>query len=443
MKKLIPILLCVALILTAFAGCAKTEPPATDADQPAPSAAAEESAAPETAGTVHLTLFTGKAEAIDVMNEIINAFNAENPGIVVMQEYQKDASNVIKVKFASGDEPDIVTTYEQEFVDQGKYADFSNEDQWWSRMIPSMKESCTDLNSGKQYRICTNMTMAGLFYNKAIFAELGLSEATTWDEFVANLEAIKAAKPDVTPLFVPGKEAWSLGHLIEFLPHGYIKQKYGATEAKKAFLSNDQTKLDFGTPGGSMETFAADLLDLQAKGLINDDVLTATADNQTQAFANGEAAYISQGMWVLGGLLAANPDCADNIGFSPYPAYMPDMKPVVLSAEDSGYSITASSEYKDQAKQFLDFLFNADNQKLYSETLKAPCAFTDVTADWSVIADEVTGALQRGYNIGFTNEKPAGFTGDDAGRMVQELLAGMYTPEQFAQAYKEAWDSGM
>lgn len=36
-------------------------------------------------------------------------------------------------------------------------------------------------------------------------------------------------------------------------------------------------------------------------------------------------------------------------------------------------------------------------------------------------------------NIGFTNEKPAGFSGDDAGRMVQDLLAGTYDAQSFAQ----------
>ena len=47
--------------------------------------------------------------------------------------------------------------------------------------------------------------------NKSIFAELGLKEAATWDEFKSNLKTIKEKKPDVTPWFIPGKKAWSLG----------------------------------------------------------------------------------------------------------------------------------------------------------------------------------------------------------------------------------------
>lgn len=396
------------------------------------------------AAQTKVSFFTGKIETIDLLNEIIAGFNAANPGIVVEQEYQNDASSIIKVKFASGEVPDVMTTYEQEFVNQGKYLDIGGMDEWWSRLIPSMRESCTDLKSGIQYRICTNVTMAGFFYNKEIFAELGLSPAATWDEFVANLTLIKEKMPDVAPWFIFGKEAWHLGHLVEFIPHGYLKQTLGTLASKTAMLDNDSAKLNFGAADGAMAVFAQNLLDLQAKGLINQDVLTATSDNCVEAFVTGKAAMFSNGMWALSGILAANPDMADKIGFAPYPAYMPDSKPVVLSAEDSGYAISASSKNVDAAKAFLSYLFSADNQKKYSEALGSPSAFTDVDAAWAPagFVAEVKTVLNSAVNIGFTNEKPAGFSGDDAGRMVQDLLAGTYDAQGFAQAYEKAWNAG-
>lgn len=391
-----------------------------------------------------VSFFTGKIETVDLLNEIIDGFNAANPGIVVEQEYQNDASSIIKVKFASGEVPDVMTTYEQEFVDQGKYMDLSGMNEWWERLIPSMRESCTDLKTGKQYRVCTNMTMAGFFYNKEIFSKLGLTPATTWDEFVQNLTVIREKMPDVDPWFIFGKEAWHLGHLIEFIPHGYLKQSLGALECKTAMLNNDSAKLNFGASDGCMAVFAQNLLDLQAKGLINEDVLTATSDNCVEAFVTGKAAMFSNGMWALSGILEANPDMADKIGFAPYPAYMPDSQPVVLCAEDSGYSISATTQNGDAAKAFLSYLFSAENQKKYAEALGSPSAFTDVNAEWApkAFAEEVNTALSSAVNIGFTNEKPAGFSGDDAGRMVQDLLAGTYDAQSFAQAYEKAWNEG-
>lgn len=389
---------------------------------------------------VKIKFFTGKVETVDLVNEMIKEFNAKNPDIVVEQEFQKDASNVIKVKFASGDVPDITTVVTQDYIDQGKYLDLSNETQWWSRVQPSIKQMCTDVKSGKQYEIASNMTTAGIFYNKKIFGDLGLKEASTWDEFKNNLKTIKEKKPDVVPMFVAGKESWTLGHMIEFMAHGVIKQQYGATDTKKAFLANDDSKLKFGSEGGPIDSFGKRFLDLQSSGLVNKDLLTATYDNQLEAFATGKAAVISQGMWALSGILEKNKDMKD-IGFCPYPAIVDGTKPVILSAEDSVYAITSASSHKDEAKKFLDFMFQAENLKKYSEATKSPSAFTDVNADWGILKDEVANALKKGVNIGFTNEAPSGFSGDDAGRMVQDLYAGKYkTSLDFAKAYKEAWD---
>lgn len=442
MKRLISMVLSAVLVAGTLAGCTG---PASTGSKSTVSGDTSSQTASVSGEHVNLKLFTGKIETIDLMNEIINDFNSSQSKITVEQEYQKDASNIIKIKFASGQVPDIMTTYEQGFADQGKYLDLSDQAQWWDRLIPSMKVNCTDVKSGKQYRVCTNMTMAGFFYNKDIFNELGLKPATTWDDFVKNLQTIKEKKSGVTPWFIFGKEAWHLGHLIEFIPHGYIKQQLGAIEAKKAMLANDKTKLNFGAPDGAMAVFAKNLVDLKNKGLINSDVLTATSDNCVQEFVNGKAAMLSNGMWVLSSLLEANPKMADKIGFAPYPSYMSNSKPVVLSAEDSGYSISATTPHKAEAIEFLNYLFKAENQKKYSEASKAPSAFKDVQASWAPanVVTEVNSALNSAVNIGFTNEKPAGFSGDDAGRMVQDLLSGKYTPETFAKAYEKAWDDGM
>ena len=444
MKRLFAFVLAICMLTTAFAGCGQqtNTPTEPKADQASTNEVEKKDEKP--AKDVDLTFFTGKVETVDLLDEIIADFNAQSGGITVEQEYQNDASNIIKIKFASGEAPDIMTTYEQEYVDQGKYLDLSDMDEIWNRLIPSMKESCTDISSGKQYRICTNMTMAGFFYNKEIFAELGIEPATTWEGFVANLEKIKTEMPDVDPWFIFGSEAWHLGHLIEFIPHGYIKAKYGATAAKTAMLNNDKSILNFGDPNGAMATFAAGLLELQEKGLINEDVLTATNDNCVDAFVSGKAAMFSNGMWALSSVLAKDPEMADKIGFAPYPAMMEDGTPMVLVAEDSGYSISADTEHVEEAKAFLTYLFSADNQKKYAESLGSPSAFTDVDAKWAPdsIVEGVNSAVSSAANIGFTNEKPAGFSGDDAGRMVQDLLAGKYTAEEFAKAYEAAWDAG-
>lgn len=258
MKKWLAVLMTLAVTTAGLAGCGASDKPAAQQESAGKTEAAEtvsgETGSSEQAGgeKVRIKLFTGKIETIDVMDDIIADFNASQDRIEVEQEYQKDASNIIKIKFASGEVPDIMTTYEQGFVDEGKYLDLSGQSEWWDRLSPSMKEACTDVKTGNQYRVCTNMTMAGFFYNKEMLDEMGLEIPRQWDDFVTVLETIKKEKPDVTPWFIFGSEAWHLGHLIEFIPHGYVKSTLGTIDAKKAMLNNDQSSLRFGEPDGPM-----------------------------------------------------------------------------------------------------------------------------------------------------------------------------------------------
>ena len=440
-NKIAALALVSVMLCGSLAGCGNTG----NAGNVGNTGEAPESTTTKNAEKVNIKLFTGKIETIDVMNEIIDDFNKSQNRITVEQEYQKDASNIIKIKFASNEVPDIMTTYEQGFVDEGKYMDLSDQKEWWDRMTPEMKEACTDVGQGKAFRVCTNMTMAGFFYNKSIFNDLGIQEfPSKWDDFEKVLEDIKAKKPDVVPWFIFGSEAWHLGNLIAFIPHGYIKSTLGTLDAKKAMLDNDQSKLRFADSDGPMAVFGDKMKELQDRELINKDVLTATNDNCVQDFVSGKTAMFSNGMWAISSILDANPDMENQIGFAPYPAYMPDSSPVVLSAEDSGYSISATTEHKEECIEFLNFLFQPENQKKYCEAAKAPSAFQDVTAEWApkTISDEVAAALKNAVNIGYTNEKPAGFSGDDAGRLLQNLFAGQYTPDEFAKAYAQAWNDG-
>ncbi len=381
--------------------------------------------------------FSGRVETVGWEEEKIAEFEKLHPDIDVEFEFQKDASNIMKVKLASSEMPDITTVVSQEFIDQGVYADISDA-AFWDRILPSIKDLCTDLRTGNQYKVATNVTMGGLFYNKQVFEELGLRDAQTWDEFVGNLEAIKAAYPNKTPLFLGGKDSWTLGHFVEFWAHGIVKQDLGIPGSRKAFL--DQTVV-WDAPNGIMENFAAALLELRDKHLINDDAITASYDNQKEAFANGDAVIINQGMWVVGDIISINPAMRDNIGFGPFPSVVDGYRPMVLSAEDSVYAIAANTAHLEEVLTFLDFMFSKDVQKEYSEIRSMPSAFVDVVSDWGPIKDDAKRVIEQYVNINFSTEAPSLLSVDDTGRMIQKLLKGDYAaPAAFAEAYQKLWD---
>ncbi|MFR5781111.1 MAG: hypothetical protein ACLUEK_04350 [Oscillospiraceae bacterium] len=83
-------------------------------------------------------------------------------------------------------------------------------DEWWDRLIPSMRENCTDLSTGNQYRICTNMT-GRLLLHKEI-RETGPDPGDDLGGLRCEPRGHKAAYPDVDPWFIfggPGTSATS------------------------------------------------------------------------------------------------------------------------------------------------------------------------------------------------------------------------------------------
>ena len=271
--------------------------------------------------------------------------------ITVEVEYQKEANKVLQVKAAAGEIPDMVSTsLPQEMVDQGKFLDLSNES-WWNELNPSAKELSMDVKSGKNYFVPMCMGAVGLFYNKDVFEELGLKDAETWDELMDNLRTIQEKKPEMVPFYICGKEAYTFGHMIDFMVDGVAKEKLGYSGFETAASQNDLETLGWDAQeDGILSVFAQDLLRMQEEGLLNENVITASYDNQIEAFVTGKAAMISQGVWSLADMQKKAPEFT-SIGFAAYPAMLSDSTKIVGNTLDSYISISASSQHIDAAKK--------------------------------------------------------------------------------------------
>lgn len=361
------------------------------------------------------------------------------------QQYQKDATSTLQVKMASGDVPDLIScSVTQDMINNNKFADLTNMS-WWSSLSPEMKTDSTDVKSGKVYCVPFLKSEVGLIYNKKIFKELGLKQAKTWADFVANLKTIKAKKPDVTPFYIGAKDGWMLNQMAQFTMMAPAMQKLSYADQQNAMLGADFTKLGWNnSSSGAISTFAADMMELQKDGLINSDVVTATYDNQTTAFAKGKAAYICQGLWAMSNIAKVNSDTSF-AGITYYPALLNGTNPSIGSAPDGNIYISSESKNVDAAKKVLDYIMKADNLKAVSEAKQEPSTNPDVKSNWGVLKDDVA-AVSADSSVSKLNwaAAPSGFSGDDQGKMIQELFAGGYkTPQAFADAWISRWKKGV
>ncbi len=381
--------------------------------------------------------FNGNVEMVDWYNEAVDRFNEQSDTIKVEHEFQKEGTAALQTKIAADDLPDITTMSTQQMIDAEKFVDLSDSE-WWDRIDPSVKNLSKDTKSGKNYYLPTNTMITAAIYNQKVFDELNLKPAETLDEFTDNLRAIKKANPDMDPLYFSGKEAWTIGMLFGYIPEAVERQKIGEEEYGKAALRGDLSVLKYSEKGGAMEEYIRWLGTLQEEGLINGNVLTATYDDAMNAIANGDAAVIFQGLFALGGILDINPDAVNELRVSAMPAINSDVKPAVNLSPDSTYYIMADSPNQEAAKEFLTWLFSAENQASYTETRNAPTAFADVDVDLGPIVKSAEEVVETAALLGPAKE-PAGFGGDATGVMLQEFFAGQYTPEEFAKAYETAW----
>ncbi len=446
MKRILALSLSAALAVLSLTGCGnKEDSSASSSAVPTQSELTQTVSEISQAKPVKLTFLVG-----DVANqewfegkfpELISGDNDQK--ITVEVEYQKEATKILQMKAATNEIPDFLNLgLPQEMLDQGKFLDLSNE-AWWNDLYPSAKELSTDVKSGKNYVVPLASSAVGIFYNKDIFNELGLKQATTWADFVKNLEAIKAAKPDIIPFYMGGKDAWSLSHIMEYTLMGVAKQTLGYTGYEKAMAGNDLAALKWDeTETGVLSIFDKCMLELKTKGLINENVVTATADNQADVFANGKAAVISQGMWVLSDLKAKNENFK-SVGFAPYPTIIDGTKNVVGAPLEGTIAISASSKNIDAAKKVVEMMLSADSVKSFCETRSAIPIRKNVDANWSFMKDDVSAVLNSDvYAATWTQNLPGAFNSDENGRLVQNIYVGKYAaPVDFAKDYLKMWNS--
>lgn len=418
MKKLLCLLLAIALMLSC-----------------APMALAEKTT---------LTFLVGDTQMLDWFNQTFPQYvSGDNEdGIVVEMEYQAEATKLLQVMAAAEEIPDMMSlALPQQMIDQGFFYDLSNEPLWDS-LYPAVKDQTVDIKSGKNYFAPLGSGAMGLFYNTKIFEELGLTPATTWDGFVANLEAIKEAKPDVAPFYMGGSESWMFGHLHEWSVMGDAKVRLGFAGYETALANSDLDALGWNNdPDGILATFCNDMMELQEKGLINSNVATATSNNQLEMFATGKAAVISNGLWAVSSILSYNPEATEFVGFSTYPAFTDSMSNMVGNPTEGYVAILASCKNPEAALKVLSDMFSEESIKSYAEFRGCIPTNPNVDADWSFLKDSVNIVLSTTKTGTFTNSLPGGFSGDDNGRLVQNIFVGKYaTGVDYANDFLKMWN---
>ncbi len=241
-------------------------------------------------------------------------------------------------------------------------------------------------NDGQVYGLAYMCTVQGIVYNKAVFAQAGITELPkTPDEFLTCLQKIKD-NTDAIPYYTNANSGWTLD---QWEDHA------AGTITGNANYKNNELPKDKNTfsEGGSHYIVAKLLYDIIAKGLCEEDPTTCDWEASKLKLNNGEIGCMVLGSWAISQMKEAGAN-GDNVGYMPFP-YSVDGKQYATSGTDYCYAVNANSKNKEAAKAFVQFMIDESGLALDQGGISL------------LKNDPMPGGLEEFENVEFVVDKPA------------------------------------
>lgn len=373
MKKLIALLLALVMVFGLVAcgssAPAATEAPATDAPV-ADAPAAEEAANPFEGRTLQLA--HNDSTNMEAYAAQFAAFEAKyncTIEVEMLAENSDETESLLLTRAATGTLPDVfpasVGAKLQEFVPADNILDLSGQ-AFVERMTDDFIAAC-DGENGEVYGIpARTVNVAGVFYNKSVYEDLGLEIPTTWDEFLANCEAIKQ-NTDADP--VAGAYSTAAGCQILFLSQYYYVKQENADFADQ-YTNKEITLSESPAYMRGLEK----LYQISELGYINDDPLSMSFDDSAVAVAEGTAVHTFARTNLMSKVVALTPDKVEDVGFFPLPDEDASNLGVAVWLPTC-WCISKNSENADMALALFDFLLSDEGLAAYSSAVTMAGAF--------------------------------------------------------------------
>jgi len=272
----------------------------------------------DSGGKVTISFLTqNDAVTTKTAKDFIAGFEKANPNITVKLDTQPagtQGDNLMKTKLSTGNMDDVFNynsgSLLQALNPDTQLVDLS--DQSWVKDLSKDFKSVVSTDKGL-YGAPTGTSLAGaVMYNKKVYAKLGLSIPTSWSEFMANSEKIKAQDPDVAPIIQTYGDTWTsqlfvlgdFANVIKAQPN-WAKQ-YTANKAK------------YVNPP-ALEGFQHQE-DAAKADLFNKDFASITNVQGMKMLAEGTGAQYPMLTSTIGTVVQNNPDNVDDIGVFALPA---------------------------------------------------------------------------------------------------------------------------
>lgn len=316
-------------------------------------------------------LVTNPPQEVALAEAMVEAFTDENPDITVSVDTRPgggDGDNLVKTRLSTGEMDDVFVyntgslfqalTPDQMLVDQS--------DEPWVGDLDDDFITTVSTDSGTYGNGWGATFGGGFIYNRAIYDDLGLEIPETWDDFIANSEAV--ADEGLVP----------------------VAQSYGETHTAQLFVLGDFANVLAEDPDWAEEYTAgnrkyAEEPAVQAfrnhqevydAGYFNENYPSATIDDAMRMLAEREAAHYPMLSNAITFVQQNNPEAVDDIGFFAIPAQNAEHTQATIWQAGGVYiPQTTEGAELEAARDFIAFVTSERGCELQNEHLSVAGPF--------------------------------------------------------------------
>lgn len=263
-----------------------------------------------------LSFLVDNSEATVALGEALaKDFNASQQGITVKVETRpagSEGDNLIKTRLATGDMTDVFMynsgSLFQALTPEKQLAKLTGES-WVGSLDKDFRESVSA--GGDVYGLPFGSSSAGgILYNRDVYARLGLQVPTTWDQFMANNAAIKAAGVD--PVIQTYQTTWTSQLFV-------LADFHNVAKAEPNFATDYTAgKVKYATSPAALRGFQH-LQEVHDAGFMNADFASAKQEDGLRMLATGKGAHYPMLTGAVADMLQSNPEAASKVGFFAQP----------------------------------------------------------------------------------------------------------------------------
>lgn len=381
-------------------------------------------------------LIDNGANTVAITDALVSAFEKSNPDIDIEVETRPgggEGDNIVKTRLATGQMTDIFYynsgSLMQALAPQQTLTDLSGE-AFMANVSDTFKQVVSVGDA--VYGIPISPAEAGgIFYNRDIYAQLGLTVPKTWAEFMANNEKIKAAGK--TAVIQTYADSWTSQVLV-------LADFYNVQSAVPDFAKQFTAGVAKFAKTEAAEKSFERLKQVHDAGLMNEDFGAATYNDGLRMLVNGEGAHYPMLTFAIPALAENYPELLAKVGFFAQPGDDPATNGLTTWMP-GGFYIPKTSSNPDAAKKFMAFVASTDGCKVLEQTvgvngpfLIKGCKLPDKVAP--VVADLLPYFAEGGHNAPAL-EFVSPVKGPILEQLTVEVGSGIREPAAAASSYDE------